>query len=75
MSRNSKAVILVLVALTVLFTTTALIPAADSESGPEDVLWNGRISHIYVEDHNLPHGEEGDIYWAISGDTLYVDAR
>ncbi|MBE6524710.1 MAG: hypothetical protein E7Z65_07595, partial [Thermoplasmata archaeon] len=73
-SRNSKAVILALVALTVLFTTTALIPAADSEPGPGDILWNGRISQIYVEIHNLPHGEEGDIYWTISGDTLYVDA-
>jgi hypothetical protein len=73
-SRNSKAAILALVALAVLFATTALIPAADSEPGPGDILWNGRISQIYVEDHNLPHGEEGDIYWTISGDTLYVDA-
>ena len=75
--RNMRLMILALAALAVLLASAALLPAADSDSleGTSILNEHGRIDHAFVERNNLDHGTEGEIFWAIYDESLYVDGK
>ena len=75
--KDMRLVILAIAALVVLLFSAVLIQPVDSDPLTETSILdkNGRVDHAFVDNNNLPNGVEGQIYWAIYDDTLYVDGR
>ena len=75
--KDMRLVILAMAALVVLLFSAVLIQPVDSDPLTETSILdkNGRVDHAFVDNNNLPNGVEGQIYWAIYDDTLYVDGR